>query len=168
MKEKDNIKQELEEWSPLLAQMRKEIKPPAGQAVPEGYFDSLADQVLEKVKAEETSPLRVVHTGRRSDRAVWYRGAAAVALIAVAIGGLWYSGQEEASIPSVSLADVGQREAAAYVNSNIGDFELSLLKEAALLNETTDENAEIIPQLNEVPVEDYLDDLEYEDIEAFF
>jgi len=162
MKEKENIQQELEQHVPLLAEVRKNLEP-----VPEGYFDTLSDRVLAAASEKQTSPLQVVHT-RRDQK--WGRGlriAAAVTILAVATAGLWpfmASGADE----TVSLADLEQEEAAAYIHSNISNFELSLMQEAELLDETTVENIEVFPQLEGVPLEDYLEDLEYEDIEAYF
>ena len=162
MKETKNIQQELDQHAPLLAEVRKNMEP-----VPAGYFDTLSDRVLAAASEKQASPLQVVHT-RRGQK--WTRGlriAAAVAVLAVAAVGLWpflASGSSE----TVSLADLKQEEAAAYIHSNIRSFELSLMQEADLLDKATVENMDVLPQLEEAPLEDYLEDLEYEDIEAFF
>ena len=51
MSEKEKIREELEGLSPLLARMKKEGKKPLGP--PEAYFQSLPDDVLRRIKAEE-------------------------------------------------------------------------------------------------------------------
>jgi hypothetical protein len=162
MKEKENIQQELNQHAPLLAEVRKNLEP-----VPEGYFDTLSDRVLAAAGENQASPLQVVHT-RRGQK--WARGlkiAAAVAILAVAAAGLWPF-MASGSAETVSLADLKQEEAAAYIQSNIRNFELGLMQEADLLDEATVEHIDVFPQLEEVPLEDYLEDLEYEDIEAYF
>lgn len=162
MKEKENIQQELDQYAPLLAEVRKNKGP-----VPEGYFGTLSDRVLAAASEKQTSPLQVVHTKRDQKWTHGLKIAAAVAVLAVAAAGLWPFGASD-SEQTVSLADLKREEAAAYIHSNIRHFELSLMQEADLLDEATVENMDVLPQLEEIPLEDYLEDLEYEDIEAYF
>jgi hypothetical protein len=162
MKERENIQQELDQHAPLLAEVRKNIAP-----VPEGYFDTLSDRVLAAASEKQASPLQVVYTKRSQKWPNGLKVAAAVAVLAVAAAGLWPLIGSDAG-ETVSLADLKQEEAAAYIHSNIRNFELSLMQEADLLDEATVENIDVLPQLEEAPLEDYLEDLEYEDIEALF
>ncbi|MEQ8706934.1 MAG: hypothetical protein RIC19_23580 [Phaeodactylibacter sp.] len=168
MKEKENIQEELQQCAPFLAQLRKTAKTAGQQQVPEGYFETLPDRVLEAAQAEKASLLKVVHTAERSRQPGWHRWAAAVAVALISAAGLWYNWQSTPGTAQVSLADVEREEAAAYINANISEFELSLMEEADLLDETTVENVEVLPELDQIPIEDYLENLDYKDIEALF
>lgn len=162
MKEKESIEQELDQHAPLLAEVRKNLEP-----VPEGYFETLSDRVLAAASEKQVSPLQVVHIKRGQKWTNRLKVAAAVAVLALVAAGLWPS-LASGSAETVSLADLKQEEAAAYIHSNIRDFELSLIQEADLLDEAAVKNMDVLPQLEEVPLDEYLKDLEYEDIEAFF
>lgn len=98
-------------------------------SAPAGYFDQLADQVLQRA-AEE--PEAKVVTLRSRLRPI-LRMAAAVLLVAAAA---WWVFQEEAGpemdpFAIVDLESLSQEAIEGYVLANIDEFELEMLEELA-------------------------------------
>ena len=166
MKDKNQIQSELEQLSPFLAKLRREQLGGGQEEVPQGYFDTIADRTLERAQKEKKSTLRAIRPSKNTSVYRLGRIAAAVAVFVIAAGGLWFVGQNDGG--AVSLADLEQEEAIAYVTSNITEFEFSLLEEADLLDEQSIEDLEVFPGEEDVPLEDYLEGIDYDDLEALF
>ena len=126
-----------------------------GFRAPEGYFGSLADEVLQRAAA----PVPV----RRLRPMVWLPAlAAALALAVVAV--VWFYGRQEVGAPAaaaVTLEEVSTEEILAYVESNLDDFELQLLLEESGLEEVTP--LDTLPGVS-FP-DDLLDDFSVEELE---
>ncbi|NBC07514.1 MAG: hypothetical protein GVY26_10005 [Bacteroidetes bacterium] len=166
MKDRDDIQQELEELAPDLARLRQSV--PRELAPPPGYFDSLADRVLEQAMAEDKPPLNVVWHRRRSVRQwkTWLAVAAAALLVLSVSLYVFYPPAHSEE----SLAGLSDAEARAYIEGNIDEFSISLMLEAELV-QTGDPAlpAGIIPDLEEEEVEEYLYEiLEDEELEELF
>lgn len=167
MKDRDDIQQELEKLSPELAKLRQQ---PARKPVPPpGYFDSLADQVLERATAEDKPPLNVVWRGRSRSKRQWKTWLAVAAAVLLVLSVSLYVFSPLAHSEE-SLAGLSDAEARAYIEGNIDEFSINLMLEAELVQ--TDDQAlpaGIIPDLEEEEVEEYLYELlEDEELEELF
>jgi len=158
-------KKELKELSPLLAKLKEKGD---GFRVPEGYFDSLQDQLAEKIKevndgaspaAERKGILRVL----RGESGRW---AAAAAIALLALAGLWFLWPEPNLLaPELALGEISAEEATAYVDATLEDYELALLvEELEYGTPAEDPLPHIDPELEEL----LLEELEYEDLEGLF
>lgn len=141
MKEKDHIREELEGLSPFLARIKeKGLQPPRA---PEAYFQSLPDDVLRRIRAEEglvREEAPIARAGRR--KGLWrpveflmqHRYAAglagAAALVAVGLYLFWPDNPEAIPQPA-AMASLSREEIAEYITTNIELFDISLLVEAS-------------------------------------
>ncbi len=128
MKERDDVQRELEQLSPELARLRTV---PPRQIPPEGYFDGLADRVLERASR---TPLQVV-SRRRAGAARKRRWIGLAAALVLAAGLSLYLFRPATPTATPALAGLSQEEARAYVVSHIEDFQLELLLEAEVVGE---------------------------------
>ena len=144
--EEENIKDELGTLSPQLAP--KQMNPP-----PEGYFEGLPEQIIQRWKNEpKRSQSRTI--------VLWRAVAMAVTVIGLVLG-LWWMTQppDNASAPVLAM---NSSDAYQYVMDNIGDFEglieyVQLPKEEAL----------IIPDSSAVQ-EYLLEELQGDELEQIF
>ena len=74
MKEKENIKKELEIFAPFLAKHREQ---PSPFKVPNGYFDTLESQIMEQVSLEDT----ITSSTKIRPLYFWLTSAAAILLL---------------------------------------------------------------------------------------
>ncbi|HKK78107.1 MAG TPA: hypothetical protein VJ933_00705 [Phaeodactylibacter sp.] len=167
MKERDDIQQELEKLSPELAKLRQQSEPKTGP--PSGYFDNLADRVLERASGEDKPPLDIVWRGRSHSKRQWRTGwAVAAALLLVLSASLYIF--SPSNRPAVSLAELSDAEARAYIEGNIDEFGINLMLEAELVH--PDEQAlpaDMILDLQEEDIEEYLYEImEDEELEELF
>lgn|GEM_PF-3106315 len=118
MKNKDHIQDELNELSPLLAELRQEEE---GYKVPHLYFESLQNKVLNQV---QEAPQKVGFFMRFG----WVRGLAMVASVAVLLlAGVFLfqnNNTETADIENISTDAL-----AMYLDGNVEDWDLDLLIE---------------------------------------
>ena len=135
----DNIRKELRSIAPNLEDLPKET----GMRVPDGFFDSLTDQVIQEASEPK---VRSLSTGRR----VWMYAAAAIALIVVvsliAIQGI--SGEDDL------LAEMTDEQAYDFVYANIDEFESTDLVD--LMDE---ENIDLIFEIEDEELDDVIDEL---------
>ena len=167
MKDRDDIQQELEKLSPELAKLRQQ--PTRSPGPPPGFFDSLADRVLERATAEDKRPLNVVWRNRSRSKGQWvtWLAVAAAALLVLSVSLYIFSPSVR---PEESLAGLSDAEARAYIEGNIDEFSINLMLEAELVQ--TDDQAPpagIIPDLEQEEVEEYLYELlEDEELQELF
>ncbi len=157
-------KEELKELSPFLAQLKEKGE---GFRVPEGYFDNLQDQVMEKI--QETAGVSAP-TGRKGVLRVLRGGfgqwAAAAAIALLALAGLWFLWpQSDLRAPELALSEISAEEASAYIDATLEDYELALLVEELDYATPVEEP---LPHLDPEVEELLLQELEYEDLEGLF
>ncbi len=170
----NDIKKELQELSPLLSTLKEQQAP---FRVPEGYFDTLQDDVWIRIQAEQALPEKAKEAQASkwaSILSAWQvllspRLAITFATLTIVItaGIFWFSSQEqEIENP---LAMLTASEAAAYIQENIHEFDTELLIQVS----TTYPDLNIILEnnLNEKEIEQYLqeviDELDDESLEDF-
>ena len=176
MKRREEIREELEQLSPLLAKMKEEDP---GFRVPENYFQQLPDEIMarmEQEKSQEASP---------SIQASWwdqflhslqfllqprYAMALAAILLLIVAGIWWLRPTETVYTGDIAWNKVSSEEITNYIANNIQDFEAELLFKAtpgldqqSILHGTDIDNATLDNYL-----EDIIDDLEVEDLEYLF
>ncbi len=116
--------EELQALSPQLAELKNQDD---GFKVPPGYFENLADEVLDKIqearKASHTerpqqAPIIGLHTRRR-----WMIGIAAAATIVLA-SALWlFNPQPDANTTTASLEQLPTDVLLDYIQENLAEFE---------------------------------------------
>ena len=168
MSERDKIREELEGLSPLLSKMKGESRHPF--RVPEGYFDGLPDEVLRRARAEEGLVRDGLPAQGRAKKAGGLAGwlqwwlmprqaiGLAMALVLLAAGAYLFWAQSGLSAAGEVLAGISEEEAKAYVSENIGEFGLDLMVEAAIVSEEGIPGVEVLPEIDEVEIDRYLDD----------
>lgn len=145
-KEEENIKDELGALSPQL--VPKAINPP-----PEGYFEGLPEQIIQRWKNEpQRSQYRTI--------VLWRAVAIAVTVVGLVLG-LWWMTQPSDRVVTPTLA-INSSDAYQYVMDNIGDFE-SLIDYVQLPKEQTI----IIPD-SSAAQEFLLEELEGNELEQIF
>lgn len=172
MKRRNETQEELDRLAPALARLKSAL-PDQKEEVPRGYFEGLPGQVMERLQAAEkaSSPLRLVH---KSKPGRYPRGtiAAIAAALAVLIGALLWvcaPARPANTASSAGLAELDQAAAAEYIENNIADFELSLMEEAALIDESTVSKLDLLPEVEKGSIEHYLEEeIEYEDLNDLF
>ncbi len=166
-KEKNNIRKELEELSPLLAGLKNKSEPPPFQT-PEHYFHQLTHQVMEQVKLEPNP-----HGPKKTPDAAgaWWRRllnprlatafAAAVVLLVAAVW-LWQaqSGPDEAV-----AAELTTEEMDRYVSVNIDEYELEWLLETASVEGELPAAATPPEEALDEYLDDILEEMELEELE---
>ncbi len=138
-------------------------KLPRGSAPepPEGYYDALADRVMQRVRDSEARV--VVHRPRPQSEGPWFlrlthpAWAAAAVLLVMAFFAYrqWGGGIDEATAEADAWAAIDQESLHAYLEHHAEDFELNLLLRT--LTEDGDE-LELFEDLDTETLEDYLDE----------
>lgn len=144
MEKHKEIERELSEVAPLLAQLKSR----QGNSPPVGYFEHLPAKVAAKAGA--------AHMRRR-----YLSLRAAAAAVILLLAGWWAAWPLDSPVGQITLSELGEEEASAYVTDQIEHFELSLLLDAGAgaLSGTEEEGA----------YEDYLEEhLSPEDMDALF
>jgi hypothetical protein len=152
------VRDELEEIAPQLARL-KGVVPPVD--IPDGYFDQLTEDVMQRIRTEEAAGRR---TAAETPRQPWwsdlvamlYRPAYAMALagvviLLVSVLVMRQTVQPEGP-PELAMSDEDIHD---YISYHIDEFDLGLLAE------------EITDRIEEVPLlleEDSLEDQELEDL----
>lgn len=162
MKEKDEIRKELEELAPGLSKIKREQP----FQVPPIYFKELPEEILEKARRQPTGPAwwsslsEWMGSLLTPQRLVWQLAAVAVLLVA----GIWMirSNQEVNDLPNI--ADLSVEEMQVYVNNNIDEFDVDILLEESNLTYID------VPLLDSTAIEqeyldEILDDLDLDDLE---
>lgn len=135
MKNKEEVRKELQELSPLLAKLKEREKP---LDVPENYFDALPDQIWEQIKLmpqperEQAKPgwwLRLTTTLQSFMQPRIAIGLATLAVLIVAGIFILKPGAEDNS--EDLFASLSAEEVTAYISKNIHEFDTDLLIDAA-------------------------------------
>ncbi len=162
MKKKDEIREELNELSPLLARMKKENS----FKVPRNYFESLPDKVMEQVcpQPQTQQAPQIGWLDRLLENlAVLLQPRYAVGLATIAI--LIVAGVFYLQKPGVDQPGGFDSPLAQYISDNIDEFDAEMIYEltASGLNgndtfdETTDPSDEYL--------DEYIDELDDSDLE---
>jgi len=145
-KEEEDLQKELGALSPHLLP-KHQVSPP------EGYFEGLPDQVLQRWKNE---PQR----GQYRRLVVWRSVAIAVTVVGLVLGLWWMTTPSDTSSPS-PLA-MNSSDAYQYVMENIGDFE-GLMEQVSV----PDENK--IMLVDSSAIQEYLiEELQGNELEQIF
>jgi hypothetical protein len=166
MKNKDELRDELNELSPLLAKRRGMDE---GFKVPKDYFRSLPDEVLKKVRPETPPIVEPQRNGLAGlteflQNLFQPRYALAYASVAVliAVGIYFFVNQPVADAPQI--AEVETEALENYLEENIDAISTDLLEE-----QFAESGTESMPSLELEAVEDYLDgsldDIDLDDLE---
>ena len=144
---------------PLSDQLRELQSRGDGFRLPANYLDTLRDRLP---AAAEPEPVRIRPLYRRR---TWLAIAASVALL-LSLGWAWLESSETTAPPAAAalatadLDALSEEDILAYVEENIGDFELTLLYESQAEEATAPEN-----DLSETWSDEDLDALYYELLE---
>lgn len=179
MNNKHNIKKELEELSPFLANLKKED---SSFGVPDDYFQKMQGEVFRKVEAsnvsqKEKAPSFFQKTITDSVQTIYallygrYLMPVVSFLFLIAVGGV-YLLKPGATTPTIGkselllFADISVEEIDSYIEENIDDFEMDELVDlidtetiAAIEtdNINTFENAN--DEAFEAELDDYIDEI---------
>ena len=176
---KNNIHNEIKEIAPMLAGMDKKnpFVVPKGyfsslenrtldslgkkstltNSTPEGYFDTLTDQILERVSQEEKT--KVIPLYKRT----WLTIAASFILVAGAIYLMNTQSDGIDNNPEYTL-DIEADEALDYLVEN-GDLYLTDLLSLDIYEYNLDSEASNFDILEETDLDEFLNDLDQEDLE---
>lgn len=182
MRKQDDLKQELEELSPLLHKLKAQENP---FKTPEGYFASLPDELITRLRTEAQPVSAPVRPTSWADRLLEFlesllqpRLAVGLATIAILIvTGLLWLRPETGSEPSASeqlalLSELSAEEVSNYVTENIETFEEEELMLAVAESGIEVENSLPEMDLDSQAIEDYLEEaiqeMDEEDLETLF
>ena len=167
MSEKNKIREELEGLSPLLSKMKGQGGQPF--RVPGGYFQGLPDEVLRRARAEEGLVREGLPARNNRENGLWAwlqwlllpRRAIGLAtvLLLLAAGAYHFWPQPGSYSPEEALAGISEEEAKAYVSQNIGEFELELMMEAAVVSAEDMPEIEVLPDAGPEDLDRYMDEL---------
>ncbi len=180
MKDKENIKKELESLSPFLSQLKSDTS--ENKSVPKHYFANFEDRLRNRMEQESalqpTAPIPTKKNWSSWLARFWqpqYAMAFSVVLLLLAFW-QWMPQQNDATTVVAShqslLADISIEETTDYILENIQDFEMTdiatLLEEDELLTIPTPTSTSTLDQaLQQIEGGDQLlDELTEEDIEA--
>lgn len=136
--EKDkHIKDELREQSPFLSEKFKENK--GGFKMPEGYFESLSDRILEQV--EEAPETKMAHMDSLSSASPAkvkkirpYRMiAAAASVMLLIVAGLWFMNPSETTSQYAELEKLNEEGVLKYLDENMDEFDFDALVESGVV-----------------------------------
>jgi hypothetical protein len=137
MKKDKHIEDELREQSPFLSEKFKENK--GGFKIPEGYFETLPDKILDKV--EEESATKVVHIDSLSSGSSAkvkkirpYRLiATAASVMLLIVAGLWVMNPSETTSQYTALEQLNEEGVLQYLDENMDEFDFSSLVESGIV-----------------------------------
>lgn len=135
---KKDIQKELSELSPLLAKLRVQT-PQDRPAVPEGYFDTLPDQVMDRIRAEEQATafasgarIRRLPVHLRILKSPGFAIGVAAVLTLLIVGRFLLPGPEGPDMATAALEEQVDKEALyEYVMNNIHEFDTETIMDAA-------------------------------------
>ncbi len=165
MKERNDIRKELEELSPFLAQLKDKNE---GFEVPKNYFNSLTDSIMEQCQVEEVPEATPqAKKGWMNWLDSWLthlfqpRYVMAFASLLLVVFSFFFLLPTEDSSTEVAFSETISREdAMVYVADNLEDFDLELLAELEL-----DVNARDFIELDEAEVEEYINENVLDDLD---
>ena len=136
--EKDkHIKDELREQSPFLSEKFKGNK--GGFKMPEGYFETLSDKILEKV--EEESGAKIAHIDSLSSASPakvkkirpYRMVAAAASVMLLIVAGLWFMNPSKTTSQYAELEQLNEEDVLQYLDENIDEFDFDALVESGIV-----------------------------------
>ncbi len=132
MNKKDDILKELQEISPLLSKKLKERE--GGFEVPDGFFDSFADTILDQVKeASNEAIVTPINKATSSNSPFkWVSLAASILLLVVA--GFWMMNQNTSTSSWAKLEQMNAKEVLQYLDENMDDLELDDLMDSGIVS----------------------------------
>ena len=185
MKDHKNIKDELQEISPFLANLKK---PDDGFEVPQNYFQNLENNIFARIKAEEeveawsvsdTEETVIAPTQNWMHRLMkWFVqpqvSLSLAMMIIVGIGFTLFQTNNQTETIEIAqiewttdeaIASLTVEEVKEYVEDNVEEFSEELLSEVAEDVIVVDVVEEVVEEI--VPVEVAID-VELEDLEEYF
>lgn len=158
MKKEKSLKEELREIAPGLEKLPAREKP----EVPEGYFASLPDKVIARLREEGEMSGQPRKSALRS---LYPRiGLLAAVLTAFAIAAFFLLKNNGAS---ELTAELSSEEAYLYVMNNVDDFDSGLLINSLDVETLTDIEATDMDDIDAL-YEMVIDDIELEDLEGLY
>ena len=164
MKKKNEIKDELQKLSPFLADLKKEHN----FKVPENYFKSLPDKVLDQArvttKTPEHSPAQPSWLDRLAEYVLFlfqpkYAVGFATVLIVVVASIYFMRGPDNQTDGSFMIAS-------QYVEENIDEFDAEMLWEASVFEDVkTSDDTTIEDDSYDEYFEEIIDDLDDSELE---
>ncbi len=137
MKNNDDIKNELREHSPFLLDKMKERE--GGFQTPDGFFDSLADNIMDAVGKEDKEALvrplysKENNVVRKGNPFRWVAVAASLFLISGM--GFWMMNQSNVvENEFAELEHFNQEQVLDYLDQHMGDFDLDDLANTGLIS----------------------------------
>ena len=181
MRKQDDLKQELEELSPLLHKLKAQENP---FKTPEGYFAALPDELITRLRTEAqpvTAPVRTTWTERLLEfleSLMQPRLAVGLATVAILVvtALLWLrpeTGSEtNASEQLAMLSDLSAEEVSDYVTENIETFEeeelMVAVAESGIEVEQTLPAIDLDAEAIEEYMEEAIQEMDEEDLETLF
>ncbi|MCF8247497.1 MAG: hypothetical protein K9J37_20910 [Saprospiraceae bacterium] len=187
MKNNEDLRDELKN-SPFLKEMKE--RPSDGFQVPKNYFQHLPNEVMQKVKEPTFAPVQQPSWLERIEQfmqsLIQPRYALALASVVVlVVAGVVFLKDKNATttlpaMAEVQLADISDEELFAYVSDNISDFNRQQMLEASgpeLPEVKVQQKTPTLPKIKaqkpemkeiEAYLNDAIDDIDLEDLEAMF
>jgi hypothetical protein len=163
MKNRDELREELEEFSPFLKKMKDKDE---GFRVPKDYFKSLPDEVLNKIKPDVPTSRTwadelAVFVQRLLQPKYALALATAVVLVVAAVCIFDQHKNTEAQQPvaDAMLEAISDEALQNYVSENIGEFDRELILETQYAGKDAKSLPELAPQPGTDELEQYLDDI---------
>jgi hypothetical protein len=173
---KEEFEEELKGLSPFLHNLKKDSKKEDVFKVPQNYFDTLADTIIEKAQAQEKQSYPLSKKAIQQAPSVakphfleqvkeWiesllqprYALGFATALVIV-VAGWWFVNYRNSTLPAESeMAQLSHEEIHQYITENIDDFDEELiLKNQELADNEGDINKDI--NISDDELQKYLDE----------
>jgi hypothetical protein len=177
MKQKNELWDELESISPILAKMKGERE---GFQVPKDYFKSLPDEVLGKLGQNASAPspswlerlLRPLQSIWEPKYVLATASALAILVVAVCFFKKPPAKLEALPVAAIQAADIPDDALHAYLADNIEDIDEELIVEAKFDGKEPQTKTSIVPQPSPEELDEYLneviDEIDPEDLEDFF
>lgn len=159
----DQIKKELEDLAPILADLKNRSKADSDQ-LPDGYFEDFQNQFWSQVKQEKEESTKEIKSPKVI-RMHWriYAVAASFALLLFAFWGL----VQDQSTADGGFASLSDELLLEYIDEHIEDYDASdiySMSEEALGEDLYFDGADTEYLEEEVYEDDFLDALDYEDL----
>lgn len=155
MEKEKSLGEELGEMAPRLSNLKKN----KSQRVPEGYFESLPDTLIQRLSDEQA---RFVNHSSGKRIGLFSLSAAAAVIFAVMIATFLLTDRNG----NAGLTALSAEEAYIYVVANVESFDQSLLVnnlDEQLIGESGAQDVELDALYNMV-----IDEIEFEDLELLY
>lgn len=164
MDKKINIKDELKEQAPFLSQKLKETQ--GGFKVPDGYFESFSDRILQSVKEDGMNggtvvqlPSSTAFIESKKKKSPFRMIAVAASILLLVVAGLWFVPQNTSTDNQLAeLENYSETEVLQYLDENMDDFGFEHLVESGIVSEA-DVDYHDISQFSDEETDFYLESL---------